>query len=1274
MLKLTSVITGSVLVCLLGPGCADRTDLPPPMDHSAPLTQAPRSPDSSAPELVSRYLVLEGPAALTLIRGQGLDPAARRKLVTGQAAELRKAHAALRPHIEATGATIVAELALVANALHVIAPVDALPTLAKLPGVARVVRPTTVRPALPEALTLVGAPTLWDPETTGLLGEGVRIGIVDSGVDYTHATFGGPGLPDAFADNDPTLVEDGSFPTARVVGGWDFAGDDYDSLGLYGSIVPTPDADPLDCGGHGTLVASVAAGAGVTLDGATHEGVFDQTLLPDALRLLPGAAPRASLYAFKIFGCGGSSDLLLPALERAVDPNGDDDPSDRLDVLNLSLGAYFALAWDFEREAVANTTEAGTLVVAASGNDEHRAFSLGFPGSEPSALSVGLSLKRYEEKPYAALEVTAPPSVAARYPIDNPDNGPGVAAIGAFTGEALVGDPVLGCEPFTNAAALSGKIVITRRGTCAFSVKADHALAAGAVGLAIVDNAFSDYPNRSLGPNALPTFHLRLTDGDALIAAAPLSVTLGPTVTTVISYGPDFLAAMSSHGPTADRLLLKPDLAAPGWEISAAWSGSGSDLAYATGSSLSTPLVAGLAALLLEAHPELTPYEVKARLTSSADPMTGATGAPFPTAAAGTGRASGPRALATAVTATAVGEDGQAGVSFGSIVASSATSRTRSVVVHNHGDAPVQLALELEPATAWPGMSVTATPTTLTVPAGQEATFELRFAVDPAALPPAPAYQPYAEIMGLIPDPGPSGTRDSPALLHMAASGRVLLVPDGSEDPVAMVAYHGIARPGSELEVGSVSGCMNDTDGGIASLHLTGTAAPHDNATSVLELGTTTTSVALADPIEAPFDLVAAGAYVDPTAQKVFFGVVSAGDWSTPAQGFTSVIGVEIDIDFDGEADYLVLVESFVQPDASSPDVALRSTPFARILDLASGASPRVVEPLNGVEAAYPGGQFIDRPSFETHILLNRVAVLPVRFSSLGLNAARSRFAYRAVSDVSRLPSIIDQPRGAPADTTSWVELDVSAPRLALVGCHPGTPLCPEHEGPIDLRVSGSSAAPLPKLLVLHHANGEAPRHQVVDLASVTGLESDLAIAAPATASAVAGVETSATFTVTAAERRQDVRVAVTVADGTLIGLTSSQGSCATTSCGLGQLGAGASATVTATVLRGEPGTLDVAGFVTSVPACESNPGNDTATTRVTFAEGEPGPEPSPEPSPELAEPNPESQKASGGGCSSDAPPGGLLGLALMALSLVLWRRLRTHARRGQGIRPVGAR
>src|SRR5262249_46060089 len=147
-----------------------------------------------------------------------------------------------------------------------------------------------------------------------LTGAGIIVGIIDTGIDYQHPDFGGTGH--RYANNDRVHIKPGQFPTAKVVGGTDLVGDDY-----TGGNTPEPDPNPTDCNGHGTHVAGTAAGFGVNADGTTYTGPYGPSTPFSSLRIGPGVAPGALLFAIRVFGCTGGSAVVPQAIEYAMDPS-----------------------------------------------------------------------------------------------------------------------------------------------------------------------------------------------------------------------------------------------------------------------------------------------------------------------------------------------------------------------------------------------------------------------------------------------------------------------------------------------------------------------------------------------------------------------------------------------------------------------------------------------------------------------------------------------------------------------------------------------------------------------------------------------------------------------------------------------------------------------------------------------------------------------------------------------------------------------------------------
>ena len=308
--------------------------------------------------------------------------------------------AALIQSLSALNVQVLFTTNLAYSGVAVAVPANQIDRLRQLPGVTRVSIIPPKAPASAGANATAGLPAIAGAAISAT-GAGVRIGIIDRGIDYTHADFGGAGTPAAYTANIPTTIEPDSFPTTKVVGGFDFAGDGYDASAAHGSPAPSPDPDPLECNqpligmapnpanGEGTLAAGLAAGFGVAADGATYHGPYDAGTDYSGFKVAPGIAPEAQLYALKVFGCVGTSTLLTAAIERAIDPNGNGLPEDHLDVLVISLGTPFGGADDPDAIAVDNAVRAGIVVVVASGKSINTFYSINSPASAQLAIAVG---------------------------------------------------------------------------------------------------------------------------------------------------------------------------------------------------------------------------------------------------------------------------------------------------------------------------------------------------------------------------------------------------------------------------------------------------------------------------------------------------------------------------------------------------------------------------------------------------------------------------------------------------------------------------------------------------------------------------------------------------------------------------------------------------------------------------------------------------------------------------------------------------------------------
>ncbi|MFN2251441.1 MAG: S8 family peptidase [Anaerolineae bacterium] len=454
-------------------------------DLTSAGTAAPipaQAPDSTAVRH-SAVVVLAGPSVYqeferlaSGVENRGSDHVSASADVGLLAAELeprlQAAEAAIRSDqqlvvdaAERLGATVVSQYTTAANGLLVHATTDVLSELAGVPGVVAVEAAPLVRPALSRSVPHTGAIRLADE--TGYLGAESVVAVVDTGVDYTHAAFGGPGTSAAYGAAaaaaetiDDTWDGVPLFPTARVIGGWDFVGPKYttpefctperEAAGQCTST-PHPDPDPLDQGAHGTNVAGAAAGQAI-------EG------------LARGMAPESSILALKIYGPPDGAietdetvDVLIDAIEWCVRANlGLDVPgiapdSAAIDVVNLSIGEPYAQGSRLFDEAVDAAVGAGMVVVAAAGNQGDRPYVVAAPGASPRALSVASVAigDDYGSDTMAGHSGRGPSKNGALKPdIAAPGTGIVVASMGTGTGAQSTNGTSMAVPHVSGAAAL----------------------------------------------------------------------------------------------------------------------------------------------------------------------------------------------------------------------------------------------------------------------------------------------------------------------------------------------------------------------------------------------------------------------------------------------------------------------------------------------------------------------------------------------------------------------------------------------------------------------------------------------------------------------------------------------------------------------------------------------------------------------------------------------------------------------------------------------------
>jgi subtilisin family serine protease len=829
----------------------------------------------------------------------------------------------------------------------------------------------------------------------GKLGDDTRIGIVDTGIDYTHSDFAGPGTIEAFEAIDETKVDASYFPTAKVVGGYDFVGNAYDGSSDDPALnTPKPDPNPLDCNGHGSHVAGTAAGFGVDADGATFKGDYTK-LTPetlDAMRIGPGTAPKALLYALKVFGCDGSTNVTAQALDWALDPDGDGDFSDHLDVVNLSLGSDYGAPDDPDSLFVRKLNASGVLTVFSAGNGGDLYDIGGSPGSTPEALTVASTRDSYVLRD--AVEVTAPAGSAGKkpgqYSVAFNYEGANVSAAVVAMSDPANKD---GCLAFNAAdkAAVAGKMVwlewddndATRR--CGSVGRTNNATAAGAVGAVFTSNL--EHFNAGISGNAaIPVFQLTGSATSALrpaLAAGTLAVrqagdlrTSLPTFDASITDTPSSFTSRGVRGP-----VVKPDVAAPGDSIASALVGSGNKTMVNSGTSMAAPHIAGVAALVRQVHPDWTPEEVKAAVMNSAGSDVKADGKTYAPNRVGAGRVNAKAAVENQVLAYVQDDPGAVSASFGTVEVAQPVSRTKTIKVVNKSTNWVDYTVGYEALTQIPGVRYDLSATTVRLSPRGVARITVTLKIDdPAAL--RKTVDPTIEANHL----------DTPRQYLADASGRVVLTPTkGSAVPLRVPVYSA-PKPVADINAPS---SVRITGGGQGVLNLTGRGVDqgaYKSLVSVLELQASSprlpecrrniTSNCVLNNTAKGGDLRHVGvtstaplakAQGKPEQSLLAFGLSTWGNWYN--LGNNTIPFVDIDTNGDGAFDYEVYATKLTDTDLL----------VSVAVDLNTGAT---------VDIQGVNGQFGD---VDTNVFDTNVVVLPVLLSALGIDpsADTSRISYQ---------------------------------------------------------------------------------------------------------------------------------------------------------------------------------------------------------------------------------------------------------------------------------------
>jgi subtilisin family serine protease len=973
------------------------------------------------------------------------------------------------------GASVLYRIQRVVNGIAVEVDADRVAGLAVLPGVKRVIPLEPERLDLFSSVPLIDAPQVWS--SPGVTGQGIRIGIIDSGVDYLHVGLGGSGSYTGQSYTDATVPW-----TAKVVGGYDFAGDlynagcsDADQAAGRCSTTPSPDPDPMDCNGHGTHVAGIAAGTGVTIQGTTYPGPYSTATNFAALQVGPGVAPGAQIYALRTFGCSGSSNLTAQAIDWAADPDGDGDFSDHLDVVNLSLGSSYGQVDAPSTLAATNAALAGVIVVAAAGNSGDSYYILGSPGVAERAISVANSVDSTQMT--GGFGVNAPASLAGVKPAAEATFGPDLSSSGPVTGGLVLANDGTGttsdaCETLVNAGAVSGKIALVDRGTCTYPVKVKNCQTAGAIGVLVANNA-EGWPSTMTGTDAtitIPSMFTDLATGAALkgaLATATVNVTLTAAnrgiVRAVEPPMVDTLNSSSSRGPAFATSALKPDLTAPGTTIVSLANRTGSGSTSLSGTSMSCPHIAGAMALLRQLHPDWTVEELKASILGTAtnnlftNPSQG-----LPTygpGRVGTGRTDIEKAIQPTLLVYGADAPGAVSVSFGRPEVVGSWSATRTVRLANKSAGTITATVALQNVVDMPGVSFGLPGgSQVTIPANGSATLTISATADGPQMKHSRDTSVASTVGG------------NPR--HWLAEEAAYLVVSAPGQPTQRLGVYAAPRPASTMGTQESTATLSSQTGSF-NLHLagqgvsTGSSFPTDwvSLVSAFELAASSPDDDASAGSGQYSDLRYVGVASDYAAQvaaghglaetSIWFGITTWADWASPNK---ATVEIRLDINQDGTDDYSLTSSS---TGGSSPNDV-----FSVLLcKLSTGSCNGYY--LNGVDASVR-----DTVLFGTNVM-----VLPVLPGWLGLTTGASRFSYRVVTA---------------ADSTATLSFDPAHPGLSFggtnfLGATTTQPLYPDISGqviPVQYHRADYLANASSGLLLLHHLNAAASRAQVVAVVS----------------------------------------------------------------------------------------------------------------------------------------------------------------------------------------------
>jgi minor extracellular serine protease Vpr len=495
--------------------------------------------------------------------------------------------------LNAPNAKITGQFDISLNAISVQLNGESLQTIASAPQVARAEYEGLYYPTADDPdLSIIQAMQAWDQSGgSATAGEGVKVAIVDTGIDFHHPCF-----------------NDAGYSAQKQLGDTRFTNNKVIVARVFNNKTPSRNYTPEAIQDHGTHVAGTVA---CNFD--TPAEVSGVTI-PYSVS---GVAPRALLGNYNVFPgdvTNARSEDILNALEAAY--------TDGMDVANMSLGGNSHGIQDLLTVAVDNLDEANMVVAVAAGNSGPGFGTVESPGSAARALTAGASTVPH----FVGAPVTVGTST---YGVASGDfatvSSDLTAPLAVVTGSTNGLDTA--CSPLSTD--LSGKIALITRGVCTFSTKIRNTQNAGAVAVLVANNVAGDpvamasdgTPNQP----TVPAYMISLSDGQDLATHDTETVTIGANLQYFLTSNVDIMAGFSGQGPTDVDFRVKPDVVAPGVNVLSSiplsFCGQSATTCWAffQGTSMATPHLAGSAAVVRQQHPDWTAAEIRSAIVNTAD-------------------------------------------------------------------------------------------------------------------------------------------------------------------------------------------------------------------------------------------------------------------------------------------------------------------------------------------------------------------------------------------------------------------------------------------------------------------------------------------------------------------------------------------------------------------------------------------------------------------------------------------------------------------------------